>query len=225
MRMRRKSNLDERIQMHPKYLLLHEIGYYEKGSEDRHGKFDLVQVFGNTNPVWLEIGCGKGGFAIELAKRNPDVNVLALEVVSNVIIEGVERVEEEKIENLRFINCPAEHLPAYFDDDSFERIFLNFSCPYPKNTYANRRLTATRFLQIYKKMLKKGCWIEQKTDNQKLFEFSIEHYSENGYLIKNITLDLHNSKYVEGNIITEYESKFIAQGLPIYRLEAHLTDK
>lgn len=225
MRMRKKSNLESRIVSHPDYLLLSEIGYYTANEEDRHGKFDLKEIFGNDNPVWLEIGCGKGSFAVETAIRNPNVNVIALEVISNVIIVGIEKAEELKLKNLKFINCGAEHINEYFEDDSFERIFLNFSCPYPKNTYWNRRLTAPRFLQVYKKALKTGCAIYQKTDNRKLFEFSLEHLSCNGYAIKNVSLNLHDSEYVKDNIVTEYESKFIAQGLPIYRLEAHLLNK
>ncbi len=219
MRMRRKNNLDARIAAHPHYLLLTEQGYYEE-PEKRHGKFDLTAVFGNANPVWLEIGCGKGSFAITLAGQNPNINVLALEVVSNVIIDGLERAEEAKPRNLRFINCLAEHIDEYFDEGSFERIYLNFSCPYPKNTYSNRRLTAPRYLRLYRKMLSGGGTIYQKTDNRKLFEFSIENFSREGYIIHDVSLDLHHSEYKEGNIITEYESRFISQGLPIYRLEA-----
>lgn len=224
MRMRKKSNLEKRIAQHPDYLLLNEIDFFCGKREDEKQnqkieKFDLAKVFGNDNPVYLEIGCGKGGFAVELALQNPNVNVLALEVISNVIVVGLEKAEELKIPNLKFINCRAEHLTSYFENAVFDRIFLNFSCPYPKNTYANRRLTAPSFLQVYKQVLKKGCEIHQKTDNQKLFEFSIENLSRAGFLIKNVSLDLHKSKF-EGNIMTEYEQKFISQGLPIYRLEA-----
>ncbi len=225
MRMRKKSNLDTRITQHGEYLLLNEIGLFDgrygKSEEVKKEikKFTLREVFGNDNPVYLEIGCGKGGFAIEHAKRNPDINILALEVISNVIIVGLEKAEALALPNIKFINCRAEHLTSYFDEAVFDRIYLNFSCPYPKNTYANRRLTAPAFLDVYKKVLKKGCEIHQKTDNQKLFEFSIENLSRAGFILKNVSLDLHNSKF-EGNIITEYEQKFVSQGLPIYRLEA-----
>lgn len=225
MRMRKKNNLENRITQHEKYLILNEIGLFDgcygKSEEVKaqFKKLNTQEIFGNNNPVYLEIGCGKGGFALELAKRNPNINVLALEVISNVIIVGLEKAESAGLKNLKFINCRAEHLTSYFDESVFDRIYLNFSCPYPKNTYANRRLTAPAFLEVYKKVLKKGCEIHQKTDNQKLFEFSIENLSQAGFKLKNISLDLHKSSF-EGNIITEYEQKFISQGLPIYRLEA-----
>ena len=225
MRMRKKSNLETRMTQHPDYLLLNEIGFFdgkytgEQVKKEEIKKFNLKEIFGNDNPVYLEIGCGKGGFAVQFAQQNPNINILALEVISNVIIVGMEKAEELKIPNLKFINCRAEHLTTYFDDAVFDRIFLNFSCPYPKNTYANRRLTAPAFLEVYKKVLKKGCEIHQKTDNQKLFEFSIENLSRAGFMLKNVSLDLHKSSF-EGNIVTEYEQKFVSQGLPIYRLEA-----
>jgi tRNA (guanine-N7-)-methyltransferase len=217
--MRKKKNLESRLNAHPDYLLLTEQGYYVE-PQSRHGKFSLREVFASDNPTWLEIGCGKGSFAITLAMQNPSVNVLALEVVSNVIVEGLELADKEKPQNLKFINCLAEHIDEYFDERSFERIYLNFSCPYPKNSYANRRLTAPRFLRLYRKMLTKDGVIYQKTDSRKLFEFSIENFSEQGYILRNVSLDLHNSEYKEDNVITEYESKFISMGLPIYRLEA-----
>ena len=225
MRMRKKNNLETRITQHNDYLLLNEIGLFDgrygKNEEVKKEikKFSLNEVFGNNNPVYLEIGCGKGGFAVQLAKNNPDINVLELEVIRNVIIVGLEKAETLGLKNLKFINCRAEHLTSYFEESVFDRIYLNFSCPYPKNTYANRRLTAPAFLEVYKKVLKKGCEIHQKTDNQKLFEFSIENLSRAGFTLKNVSLDLHKSNF-EGNIITEYEQKFISQGLPIYRLEA-----
>ncbi len=224
MRMRKKTNLESRIERNAQYLLLRELNFYTEPEKQRKEKFDLRAIFGNDNPVWLEIGCGKGGFAVQTAIAHPEVNIIALEVVSNVIVVGLEQAAAANLPNLRFINCAAEHLNLYFEDDSFDRIFLNFSCPYPKHTYANRRLTAHKFLQVYKKVLKVGCEIDQKTDNVGLFEFSIQTFSECGYTLRNVTLDLHKSNF-EGNIMTEYERKFVGMGKPIYRLEAHLLSK
>ena len=123
--------------------------------------------------------------------------------------------------NVRFMNIGAEYLEKYLPDNSISRIYLNFSCPYPKKRYAHHRLTAPRFLEIYENIMVKGAEIHQKTDNMHFFEFSIEQFATYGYAIKNVSLDLHNSGF-EGNIVTEYEHRFSSAGMPIYRLEAYL---
>ena len=171
--------------------------------------------------MWLEIGCGKGQFALEVSKLYPNVNLIAVEKISNVILTACERAEKENPKNCKFLNCSAENLCYYFNENSVERIFLNFSCPYPKYTYRNRRLTYYRFLEIYKKLLTKNGEIHLKTDNAGFFEFSIQSLSEFGFKIKNVSLDLHNSDFLD-NVETEYEKLFSAQGKPIYRLEAYL---
>ena len=180
---------------------------------------DLDEWFGRKAPLFLEIGCGKGRFACEAAKQNPEINFLAVEKSGNVIVEGCETAKRECISNLRFIKCGAEYLEKYLKDKSVDRIFLNFSCPFPKAAYASHRLTHKNFLEIYKKLLKKGAEIHQKTDNMHFFEFSIEEFSQSGFALKNVTFDLHNSDF-EGNIVTEYEKRFSDLGQPIYRLEA-----
>ncbi|MBR4761382.1 MAG: tRNA (guanosine(46)-N7)-methyltransferase TrmB, partial [Clostridia bacterium] len=167
------------------------------------------------------IGCGKGRFAAEYAKSHKDINLLAVEKDANVIVSACELCMGENIPNVRFIKCAAEYLEKYVKPQSISGIFLNFSCPFPKNKYASHRLTSARFLEIYKRILLPGARIEQKTDNMHFFEFSVEQLSKAGFVLENISLDLHNSDF-EGNIVTEYESRFIAEGLPIYRLEAHL---
>ena len=183
---------------------------------------DIKKVFGNdTNPIWLEIGAGRGRFALETAKLNPNVNFLAVEKISNVIIEPCEKAMEENPDNCFFMNCRAEHLNYYIKDHTVDRIYLNFSCPYPKNTYKNSRLTYYRFLEIYRKLLKKDGYILLKTDNMHFYEYSVQSLSENGYILKNISLDLHNSN-IENPVITEYEEQFSSKGQPIYYLEAHL---
>ncbi len=182
---------------------------------------DLPELFGNDNPVVLEIGCGKGRFACELAKREPGLNVLALEKAKNVIVMACEAAQRENIPNVRFLHGGAEYLEKYLPPQSMARIYLNFSCPFPKNSYANRRLTNARFLKSYESLLAPGAEIHQKTDNMHFFEYSIEQFTACGYALKNVSLDLHNSGF-EGNIETEYEHRFASQGLPIYRLEAYL---
>ena len=220
MRMRRKKNLDSRLENVNDYLIT--ISADEKNvvlSKQIKDFLPVEKIFGNTNPLFLEIGCGKGGFACEFARQNPNVNLIAVEKTANVIVTAAETAQKMGLENLKFVNCPAEYLSSYIKENSVERIFLNFSCPFPKKKYANHRLTAPRFLEIYKEILVNGGEIHQKTDNMGLFEFSIENLSQNGFTIKNVSLDLHKSDF-EGNIVTEYEKRFSDLGQPIYRLEA-----
>lgn len=220
MRMRRKKNLDERIEACSDLLL--KINYENlniKNSINIEEHFNCQEMFGNNNPVHLEIGCGKGQFVFEIAKLNPDINYIAIEKTPNVIICALEKVMESDIKNIRFINSGAEYLASYFDEASIERIYLNFSCPYPKPRYTKHRLTHEGFLKIYKRILKPPCEIHMKTDNAQLFEFTINSLSGYGYMLKNVCFNLHNSDFV-GNIITEYEEKFSSLGFPIYRLEA-----
>ncbi len=134
-----------------------------------------------------------------------------------------EIAKNKNIPNLRFICGSAEYIEKYIPDSCIERLFLNFSCPFPKNAYAVHRLTHRRFLKIYKNILKTGAEIHQKTDNMHFFEFSLQEFSQNGFGLQNVSLDLHASDF-EGNIMTEYESRFVALGQPIYRLEAFVND-
>ena len=184
---------------------------------------NLKEWFGNDNPIFLEIGCGKGGFSVEFAKQNPNINILAVEKSANVIVGACEMAKETKADNLRFICGSAEYLEKFIPPHTIERLFLNFSCPFPKKAYASHRLTHRKFLNIYKNLLKSGAEIHQKTDNMHFFEFSIQEFSQSGFGIYNVSLDLHASDF-EGNIITEYESRFVNLGQPIYRLEAKLND-
>lgn len=220
--MRRKSRLDERITECGEHLLITEgCDFYKKPEQAKYDIIDLKKVFGNDNPVMLEIGCGKGGFAFKIAEKYPEINFIAVEKISNVIIEACEKADREKPKNLRFMNVAAENLLYYLGEHSISRIFLNFSCPYPKYTYRNRRLTYFRYLDIYKKLLVKGGEIRLKTDNMGFFEFSLQSLSENGFILKNISLDLHAGDLTD-NIETEYEKMFVAEGKPIYKLEAYL---
>lgn len=223
MRMRKKRNFDSRMQACEDLLLAkgaNGILNMKEAAESYRAILDFKSVFGNDNPVALEIGCGKGGFVITLAKQTPNVNYLALEKMSNVILTPMEQVRAESVENVRFLNIRAECLPCYIPENSLDRIYLNFSTPLPKLGYATQRLTHCNFLEIYKKLLKKGGRILQKTDNRDFFEFSLEEYKACGFDLQNVTYDLHENGNPEWNIVTEYESKWVEQGLPIHRVEA-----
>lgn len=220
MRMRKKKHLDERLDVCNEYLIVTENENRDfSKAEENEQLISPEEIFGNSNPLRMEIGCGKGQFITELAKRNPDINFIAVEKVKNVIVAACEKAKEENLPNLRFMACSAEYLPSFIPKNSVELIYLNFSCPFPKAKYARHRLTHRYFLEIYRNLLKKNGEIHQKTDNMHFFEFSIEEFSAAGYKIGNVSLDLHNSSY-EGNIVTEYEKRFSDLGQPIYRLEA-----
>lgn len=222
MRMRKKKNLEERLEAVGNRLFIFERDSLDfSKAEDTVEYIDYKKVFKNDNPVFLEIGCGKGKFASEFSVANPDVNLIAVEKSANVIVTACENANRLDVKNLVFLKCSAEYLNSYIPNGSIDRIFLNFSCPFPKSKYASHRLTADGFLKIYKKLLSENGEIHMKTDNMQLFEFSIESLSKAGFVIKNVSLDLHSSKF-EGNIMTEYEQKFVSAGMKIYRLEAYL---
>lgn len=219
MRMRRKKNLEGRLADCGNKIIYMDREDRSFQAIDDSEVIDFTKIFGNNNPIHLEIGCGKGQFACEIARQNPDINYIAVEKSSNVIVEACEKALELCIPNLIFMRGGAEYLECYIPKKSIGRLYLNFSCPYPKKSYASHRLTHRNFLKIYEKLLCDGAEIHQKTDNRNFFEFSLEEFSTYGCLIKNVSLDLHNSDF-EGNIVTEYEQKFSSQGFPIYRLEA-----
>ncbi len=218
--MRKKKYLNERLDA-VKGLILDtdlEERDFEKAIQTKD-YFDFEELFGNSNPVHLEIGCGKGQFIVEMAARCPDINFIAVEKERNVIVAAVEKVEKAGLTNVRFIAGCAEYLPRFIPEHSIGRIYLNFSCPYPKEKYKKHRLTHRFFLNIYRQLLKEDGDIHQKTDNMHFFEFSLQEFSQEGFGLYNVTLDLHNSGF-EGNIVTEYEKRFSDLGQPIYRLEA-----
>ncbi len=224
MRMRRKKNLEERLAAVSDYLFISDFEDRNfNTAKDKKEYIDFEDWFGTNKPLYLEIGCGKGKFACEYAVQNPDINLIAVEKSGNVIVEACEKAKEIGISNLKFIKCGAEYLEKYIKPKSIERIFLNFSCPFPKAAYATHRLTHLRFLEIYKRIMKQSAEIHQKTDNMHFFEFSLEQLSLGGFALKNISLDLHNSDF-EGNIETEYEHRFVSLGQPIYRLEAYVRE-
>ncbi len=219
MRMRKKKHLGERLDLCRNLTVMNIEDRNEQTSTLQKEYIDFEKIFGNNNPIYLEIGCGKGKFCTTAARENPDINFVAVERTANVMVSACE--QGEGISNLHFILGGAEYLPKFLKPDSISRLYLNFSCPFPKKKYAAHRLTAGRFLRIYKAFLKPDAEIHQKTDNMHFFEFSIEQFSENGFALKNISLDLHKSDF-EGNIETEYEQLFSSMGMPIYRLEAYM---
>ncbi|MBQ7044713.1 MAG: tRNA (guanosine(46)-N7)-methyltransferase TrmB [Clostridia bacterium] len=222
MRMRRKKNLESRLEECSD--ILFEIRSDDKNFStaiENKSYFNFSEIFGNSNPVHMEIGCGKGQFVCEIAKRNPDINYIAVEKSANVIVQACEKAIEAGLKNVYFIKGGAEYLPCFIPDGTIERLYLNFSCPFPKKKYENHRLTNKAFLKLYEMMLAPAAEIHQKTDNMHFFEYSIGELSDYGFTIKNVSLDLHNSDF-EGNIVTEYEKRFSDLGQPIYRLEAYL---
>ncbi len=222
MRMRKKRNLEAQISACGEILWMPRRQELNIQKALEHKEYiDFASVFGSRK-MEMEIGCGKGGFICEMAARRPDTGFLAVEVSKNVIVEGCKKALALGLTNVRFLNCAAELLPCFLPPESIQKLYLNFSCPYPKHTYASHRLTHPRFLQSYRQYLAPGAEIHQKTDNMHFFEYSIEQFSCCGYKIKNVSLDLHNSSWQKENIMTEYETKFSQMGLPIYRLEAEL---
>ena len=219
MRMRRKRNFDERMAACGGLLLAKGtagILNMKEAAENYRALIDFSAAFGNGNPVELEIGAGKGGFIIEMAKARPNVNFLALEKMSNVILTPMERVAAEGVENVKFLNIRAECLPCYIPENSLDAIYLNFSTPLPKLGYATQRLTHRNFLEKYKKLLKNGGKIVQKTDDRDFFEFSLQEYAAAGFEILTAEYDLHKNGNPEGNIVTEYEKRWVEQGKPIH---------
>ena len=179
------------------------------------------QIFGNYNPVHIEIGMGKGRFITTLASMNPDINYVGIEKYSSVLLRAVEKQDELCLPNLRFIRMDAENITSVFGKEEVDRIYLNFSDPWPKDRHAKRRLTSRQFFARYDEILKSTGRVEFKTDNRPLFDFSVEEVNEAGWKLSVCTYDLHNDeKLVEGNVMTEYEERFSSQGNPICKLVA-----
>ena len=178
------------------------------------------ELFGNSKPLRIEIGCGKGDFIVGTAQNEPDVNFLAVEKVGDVLVMAAEKVKNAELTNVRVCCIDATELSEIFPEGSIDRIYLNFSDPWPKARHAKRRLTYKTFLEIYKKILKPDGAIFFKTDNRPLFDFSLEEMKEFGMRLEKVTYDLHNSEYMEGNVMTEYERRFSGMGVPINRVEA-----
>ncbi|EAF2843391.1 tRNA (guanosine(46)-N7)-methyltransferase TrmB [Listeria monocytogenes] len=190
---------------------------YIKNPEDFKGQWH--EVFGNDNPIHIEIGSGKGQFISGMAKANPEINYIGIEMIESVLVSALDKAIEVDVPNLRLVARDAKLLEDCFEKGEIAQIYLNFSDPWPKKRHTKRRLTNPTFLTIYERLLPKAGEIHFKTDNRSLFKYSLVAFSEYNMLLTFVSLDLHNSDY-EGNIKTEYEEKFSAKGFPIYRLEA-----
>ncbi|EEG50135.1 tRNA (guanine-N(7)-)-methyltransferase [uncultured Blautia sp.] len=179
-----------------------------------------AQVYPQTGPIHIEVGMGKGQFLMELARRNPQVNYLGIEMYDSVLLRALQRMAEiDELPNLLFMREDARLLPEIFRKGEVEKIYLNFSDPWPKARHAKRRLTSREFLNRYERILVPEGVVEFKTDNRGLFEFSLEEIREAGWRLLACTYDLHNdAKMCEGNVMTEYEEKFSSLGNPIYKL-------
>lgn len=185
--------------------------------ENHKGKWR--EIFANTNPLYIEIGMGKGQFLMTLAEQNPNVNYIGIERYDSVLYRALQKMEEHPISNVRFLCINAEILPEIFAEGEISRIYLNFSDPWPKDRHAKRRLTSREFLDRYDHVLAADGHIEFKTDNQLLFDFSLEEIEATKWNLDAVTRDLHQDASMnEGNVMTEYEAKFSSMGNPIYKL-------
>lgn len=222
MRMHKKGHLEERLAACSHILTVADLTEKNmKTAAEVKNELPLDKIFGNFNPVHLEIGCGKGKFVTEMAKLYPNVNFVAVEKISNVLIEACESAVAQGLKNVYFLNCAAEVLSKYFADGSIQRIYLNFSNPLPKLGYAKQRLTHPRFLRIYKSLLVNDGEIWQKTDDKDFYEFSVESYLSEGFEIVERCEDLAANPF-EGNIVTEHERRFMNDGKKIFRVVAKL---
>lgn len=202
MRMRKKKNGEARFAACSEYVIA--------SREELEGYLDRF-------PCELEIGCGKGGFIIQMAERHPEKFFIAVEVITDALITALENASKKGLTNLRFINSNARLLPELFQKGEVATLYLNFSDPWPKARHAKRRLTHRDFLAIYRSILPEEGKIIFKTDNRPLFDFSLEEFAETGMKITDVTYDLHNSPYNADNVMTEYEKNFSEKGFPIHR--------
>ena len=207
MRLRNIKNAQDIISK-SKYLVLKPKEYKGKMNE----------LFKNKNKIEIEIGMGKGDFIINKAKNNPNINFIGIEKYASVLVKTVKKLNDCNLNNIKIMNIDANEIDEVFDKE-VNKIYLNFSDPWPKKKHANRRLTSPIFLEKYAKIFEKDYCIEMKTDNKNLFEYSLIALSQNGYLFEELKLDLY-SDLSEDNIQTEYEKKFVNLGLTIYKFKA-----
>lgn len=209
MRLRNKPWAREKLDAHPQYVVLNP--------EQEKGQWN--KIFNNDQPIHIEVGTGKGQFVTGMARQNPHINYIGIELYESVIVTALDRLIEADLPNLKLLNVDGAELMNYFEKGEVDRVYLNFSDPWPKTRHAKRRLTYQSFLSLYESLMPDGGEVHFKTDNQGLFEYSLKSFSEYGMLLTFVSLDLHNSGF-EGNVMTEYEEKFSAKGQRIYRSES-----
>ena len=184
---------------------------------DAKGKWR--EIFGNDHPIHVEVGSGKGAFITGMAKANPDINYIGIDIQKSVLSCALDKVLEADVPNIKLLWVDGSELTNYFADGEIDRLYLNFSDPWPKKRHEKRRLTYKSFLDTFKQILPEKGEIHFKTDNRGLFEYSLVSFSQYGMVLKGVWLDLHASDF-EGNVLTEYEQKFSSKGQVIYRVEA-----
>lgn len=209
MRLRHIKGAEETIAVSP---------YVIQEPESCRGRW--AEVFHNQNPIRIEVGMGKGKFLMELAQRHPEINYVGIERYSSVLLRGLQKREELDLSNIWFLCIDARQLAEVFEEGEVERIYLNFSDPWPKDRHAKRRLTSPEFMAVYDKILAADGQVEFKTDNEGLFDYSLESIPQAGWRIEASTRDLHHSPMAEGNVMTEYEEKFASKGNSICKLIA-----
>ncbi|MGL5434698.1 MAG: tRNA (guanosine(46)-N7)-methyltransferase TrmB [Lachnospiraceae bacterium] len=209
MRLRHIPGAEEEVEKSP---------YVIHNPESHKGSFG--KIFGNDNPIEIEVGMGKGKFIMELAAINPDINYIGIERYSSVLLRALMKRQELELPNIFLMCVDARAMADMFAPGEVSRIYLNFSDPWPKDRHARRRLTSPEFMAVYDQILKQDGVVEFKTDNKNLFEYSLVAIPEAGWKIRAYTRDLHHSDMVQGNVMTEYETKFSSMGNPIFKLIA-----
>lgn len=214
MRVRNRKGAAEYLENNPQYVILNP--------EDSKGKWR--QVFGNDNPIHIEVGSGKGRFVTGMAAQNPNINYIGIDIQLSVLSYALDKVLASGLPNIKLLRVDGSSLTNYFEKGEVDLMYLNFSDPWPKTRHEKRRLTYKTFLETYEQILPDQGEIHFKTDNRGLFEYSLASMSQYGMILKQVWLDLHASDF-EGNVMTEYEEKFSKKGQVIYRLEAQFPEK
>ena len=209
MRVRNRKGATELLETNPQYVVLNP--------EDAKGKWH--GIFGNDNPIHIEVGSGKGAFITGMAKANPEINYIGIDIQKSVLSYALDKVLEADVPNIKLLWVDGDSLTNYFEDGEIDQLYLNFPDPWPKKRHEKRRLTYKSFLDTFKQILPEHGEIHFKKDNRGLFEYSLVSFSQYGMNLKGVWLDLHASDF-EGNVMTEYEKKFSSKGQVIYRVEA-----
>ena len=209
MRVRNRKGATELLEAHPQYVILNPA--------DAKGRWQ--EIFGNDHPIHVEVGSGKGAFVSGMAKANPDINYIGIDIQKSVLSYALDKVLATDVPNIKLLWVDGSDLTDYFEDGEIDRLYLNFSDPWPKKRHEKRRLTYQSFLSTYQQILPENGEIHFKTDNRGLFEYSLVSFSQYGMKLKGVWLDLHASDF-EDNVLTEYEQKFANKGQVIYRVEA-----